>query len=225
MDNASDALKMAGAVLIFVMALSIIILAFTRTRQASDTILNYRDRETMYINSDYYYASGQKERNVNIETVIPTVYRAYLENYKVVFVGLNEPLYKIKNRDGKIIDKYTIDLERNVLKTYPNANLANNQEKSEFVRGILYHDFKGVESQDYLYNDTINNNEKGRLAFQQKFFVEDMTTCEALVDQLKSLVANGKKITEYIGVYYQNDNENEPEINKTEKRIITYKIN
>ena len=31
-------------------------------------------------------------------------------------------------------------------------------------------------------------------------------------------------IKEYLGVYYQNDDENIPDVNKNEKRIITYKI-
>ena len=47
MENAADALKMAGAVLIFVLAISIIIFAFSQARETSDTILNYRDRETI----------------------------------------------------------------------------------------------------------------------------------------------------------------------------------
>ena len=45
-----------------------------------------------------------------------------------------------------------------------------------------------------------------------------------MYELLKNNLQNGKKIEEYLGVYYQNDNENEPESNKTEKRIITYKI-
>ena len=49
MENAADALKIAGAVLIFVLALSVIIFAFTQTRQVSDTILTYRDRESEYV--------------------------------------------------------------------------------------------------------------------------------------------------------------------------------
>ena len=98
MENAADALKMAGAVLIFVLAISIIIFAFSQARETSDTILNYRDRETMYLESDYYYTSDGKERIVNLETIIPTIFRAYLENYKIVFEGLSTPIYKIKNR-------------------------------------------------------------------------------------------------------------------------------
>ena len=205
MENAADALKMAGAVLIFVLSISIIIFAFSQARETSDTILNYRDRETMYVESDYYYTSDGKERIVNLETIIPTIFRAYLENYKIVFEGLSTPIYKIKNREGTIVDKYTIDLERNLKRIYPNANLANNEEKAEFLRGILYHD----------YNNNVN-------AFQNKYFVT--MTDESLYGQLTKAVNSGKKIKEYIGVYYQDDNPNEPETNKDEKRIITYKV-
>ena len=62
MENAADALKMAGAVLIFVLALSIIIPFFTQVKQTTDIILDYRDRETTYINGDYYYNASGTER-------------------------------------------------------------------------------------------------------------------------------------------------------------------
>ena len=98
MENAADALKMAGAVLIFVLALSIIILALGQVRESADTIIDYRDRETLYIAGDYYYKSTDTVRNVNLETIIPSVYRAYLEEYIIVFEGLEKPLYNIKDK-------------------------------------------------------------------------------------------------------------------------------
>ena len=55
MENAAEAIKMAGAVLLFVLALSIILFYFGQVRESADTILDYRDRETMYIDGDYYY--------------------------------------------------------------------------------------------------------------------------------------------------------------------------
>ena len=55
MENAVDALKMAGAVLMFVIALSVSIVAFGQVRQTADIILDYKDRETVYIDGDYYY--------------------------------------------------------------------------------------------------------------------------------------------------------------------------
>lgn len=228
MENAADALKMAGAVLIFVLALSVIIFAFSRARQVSDTILTYRDRDAEYVEaigtsseSSYYYSYNQSERKVGLETAIPTISRAYVENYKIVFVGLSKPLYKIKNVEGNTVDKYTIDLEGNVSKKYPNARLANDNEKAMFLKGILYHNFDGVELDNGPRHYT------GLDAFNRKFFVTIDPSCDSIYNQLK-----GKTITEYIGVYYQEDSQQTddsstddvPEINKTEKRVITYKI-
>ena len=52
MENAVEALKMAGSVLIFVLALSVVILAFSQTREAIDTVLRYSDREYWTIEGD-----------------------------------------------------------------------------------------------------------------------------------------------------------------------------
>ena len=205
MENAADALKMAGAVLIFVLALSIIIFAFSQARETADTILTYRDRETMYIESDYYYGSTQSERVVGFETVIPSIFRAYLENYKIVFEGLDTPIYRIQNIKGNEVNKYTLDLEQNLKLTYPNSDVGTNKQKADFIKGILYHDYGNGDENDFVnrFND-------------KKISLKD---CESIYDQLK-----GKKITEYIGIYYRDDNSNEPEVNKEQKRIITYKV-
>ena len=48
MENAAEALQMAAAVLIFVLALSLSINAFGEARVASQTILEYSDREYDY---------------------------------------------------------------------------------------------------------------------------------------------------------------------------------
>lgn len=177
MENAADALKMAGAVLIFVLALSIIIFAFSQARQTSDTILTYRDRETMYVESDYYYTSNQSERVVSFETVIPSIFRAYLENYKIVFEGLQTPIYQIKNGNGEWVDKYTLDLEQNLTNTYRNPSLGTNEKKAEFIKGILYHDYSS------------------KTDFENSFKADNVRLdgCSSIYDQLK-----GKKITEKI---------------------------
>lgn len=201
MENAAEALKMAGAVLIFVLALSIIILSFSQVRETADIILDYRDRETLYIDGDYYYKAFGTERQVGLETVIPSIYRAYIENYKIVFEGLSDPIYIIKLNDGVTeIEKYTLDLESNQDLKYKNVVLANEEQKTEFLCGILYHKY-----------------ETSKAEFNKKFNITVGRT--SLYDQLKNAI-----IIEHLGVYYQDDNENVPEVNKTEKRIITYKI-
>ena len=212
MENAAEALKMAGAVLLFVLALSVAIVSFGQARETADTILDYRDREVQYIDGEeymdyFYYKSTGTERTVGLEAVIPTIYRSYIENYKIVFEGLDGPIYTLHLSGGKTIDKYTIDLE--TTKTgeieVNNVSLANDEQKSEFLCGILYYDFT-----------KFNGNKN---AFEKKYNVTLPSSGSGLIERLK-----GKKITEYLGVYYQNDNEDVPDVNKTEKRIITYKI-
>ncbi len=207
MENAVDALKMAGAVLLFVLAISVAIVSFGQAREAADTILDYKDRETVYIDGNLYYKTTGTERTVGLETIIPTIYRAYIENYKIVFEGLNEPIYTLKLSGNTDIKKYTIDLETKTTTDgiqINNVALANDEQKSEFLCGILYRDFTKSGTQD---------------KFEKKYNVELPRDDISLINRLK-----GKKITEYLGVYYQNDNENVPDVNKTEKRIITYKI-
>lgn len=199
MENAADAIKMAGAVLLFVLALSIIIPFFSQARETTDLILDARDRETTYINGNYYYKATGNERQVGWETILPTVMRAYLENYKIVFEGLSDPIYRIE-LGGKIIDKYSLDLETNNGTKYENVALANEDQKAEFLCGILYHKYRTNNYED----------------FNKKFNVE--IGSRSLSDMLK-----GKKITEKLGVYYQNDSDI-PDVNKTQKRIITYTI-
>ena len=210
MENASQAIKMAGSVLLFVIAISVIILSFNQARITADTILDYRDRETYYINGDYYYkASNNLVRQVSLEAIIPSIIRAYTENYKIVFEGLGDnPIYTIKKSggDNTEIKKFSIDLESNINTDFENVRLANNEQKAEFLCGILYHKFK---------NDDEN-------AFNNKFGIKVGDT--ALYELLKNNLQNGKKIEEYLGVYYQDDSEDMPDVNKTEKRIITYKI-
>jgi hypothetical protein len=205
MENVADALKMAGAVLIFVLALSIAIVSFGQVRETADIILDYRDRETVYIDGSLYYETTGTERTVGIETIIPAIYRAYLENYKIVFDGLTQPIYTIKRTVGSGLPKYSLDLETNIGTDYENVTLGNDDKKAEFLRGILYGKF-----------------EISKDAFQKDFGVELPTT--PLYDVLKDYLSSGKTITEYLGVYYENDSDDIPEVNKSEKRIITYKI-
>ena len=211
MENAADALKMAGAVLLFVLAVSVAIVSFGQARETADTILDYKDRETVYIDGNLYYETTGTERTVGLETVIPTIYRAYLENYKVVFEGLDSPIYTMKLSNGNEIKKYTLDLETKISSDQSqniyNVSLANDEQKSEFLCGILYKNF---------------NKSGSKTNFEKKYNVS--LPDNSLIEQLNGKVSSGKVIKEYLGVYYQEDNEEVPDVNKTEKRIITYKI-
>lgn len=117
--------------------------------------------------------------------------------------GFTHPDQKIK--------KYSLDLEDNVGTKFENAVIGNSEEKKrEFLCGILFNDF---------------SLSGGETNFESNFKVLVGTDngCQSLYDQLKD-IGNDKIITESLGVYYQNDNPNEPDVNKTKKRVITYTI-
>lgn len=106
-DNLSDALKMASAVLIFVIALSICIVTFTQVRETSEAVLYAKDDTNYY---DYIEQNDEDrdytKRVVGMETIIPTLYRYYKENYIVKFVDRNgvDPIiiYKSQKNNSNI---------------------------------------------------------------------------------------------------------------------------
>lgn len=195
MENATDALKMAAAVLIFVLALSISINAFGEARRASQVILDYRDREYDYT----YITSGTTQRQVGLETIIPSIYKAYKENYKIIFdmqnINDKNGLYSKKNENGNYDEINYIDLEKEVL--------GSDKQKEEFIKAIIY----GKKNISAEYKKEFSD-----LGINLKD--------EGIYARIK-----GKKVIEKLGVYYQEDiqgESNTPDANKTKKRVITY---
>lgn len=73
MENITDALKMAGAALLFVMAFTISMMLISKTRQTSDNIL-----DNLRLKDFFPQVEALEERTtreVGIETIIPTLYR------------------------------------------------------------------------------------------------------------------------------------------------------
>ncbi len=205
MENAAEALKMAGAVLMFIIALSVCIVSFGNVREATDVLLDYRDRETEYIDGDYYYrATDVTTRTVGLDTILPTIERAYTENCKVVFEGLpDKRIYnKITNVGGQYEDVVSFDLDED--NEFLNGGTPGIRA---FLDAVVY----GKQSDLYksLYENRINS-----------------SNSPCLYKQLKDFLKNdNNQIIEKAGVYYiedLNSSDEEPEINKTKKRIITY---
>lgn len=206
MENAAEALKMAAAVLIFVLALSISINAFGEARVASRTILDYKDREY-----DYTYVEGSDttQRIVGVDSIVPSIYKAYKENYKIVFEnvsGLEDGVYE--RNDEKV---YSIDLQNEVLGT--------NTQKEQFIMAILYGDM-------YEEYGTVKQRFKKNMGIT--------LYSEGIYDKIKN---RRQGLKENLGVYYQEETRTEnddgsleasdsnadvPDANKTTKRVITY---
>lgn len=205
MENAAEALQMAAAVLIFVLALTIAINSFGQARQTAQLILDNNDREYDYTYVDYDIATTK--RIVSVESMIPTIYKAYRENYKIIFDGLtdDEYLYEQRNEEGTKEKMYNIDMEYGV-------RLADDRRKLQFIMALLY----GKDMEDIGGNTFDEISEY----FEESagVYLKD----DGLYDTIK-----GKTFEESIGVYYQEeakggDVSNVPEANLTQKRVITY---
>ena len=84
MENASEALMMAFGVLIFVLALTVAINSFGQAREVSDLVI-YTSDETNYYTYEVATGGTSQNRTVGLETIIPTLYKYYKENYTVLF--------------------------------------------------------------------------------------------------------------------------------------------
>ena len=211
MENAVDALKMAGSVLLFVIGLTIAILAFSQAREAIDSVLRFSDREAFTMQDEevrkrFYYLSNENDTNryVGLETIIPSIYRSYKENYKIVF---------------EFPDDYYLYQDRETGLDIKEIDAVNMPDPKEFIDGILYHEYETNESD-----------------FRRKFGIVKMGT-ESLYNYIVSHQTQ-YNIKESLGVYVQDEirNPNQvdntddefnisnavPDRNKYRKRIITY---
>ena len=109
MENAVDAIKMAGSMLVFALALSVAMYAFTATSNAAQAISFYADESNYYsnlrLNGDMDY---NITRVVKAETIIPTLYRYYKENFSVRFYDNTTP------GSSKLIQLFDINTEGKV---------------------------------------------------------------------------------------------------------------
>lgn len=87
MENAADGLKIGFAVMVFVIALSIIFMMISQTKETADTILYYAD-DTYY---QEHMNAADDNRIVGISEVIATVYRYNKESVAVTVVLGNAP--------------------------------------------------------------------------------------------------------------------------------------
>ncbi len=223
MENAADALHMAAAVLIFVLALTIAINSFGQVRQASQFLIDYNDREYEYT---YVEDNGTTERIVGLESIIPTIYKAYRENYKVVFddttyayIG-DDGLFQ-RRKEGTLNEYepvYEIDLE--------NETIGTEEQKEEFLMAILYGtDLNKITGMNFSNIQTFWRN-NGMILNNKGLY---------------AIIKEGNyRFKENIGMYYQEQATGEddttsspglptddetsgaPEANLTLKRVITY---
>lgn len=227
MENAAEALKIAFGILMFVAALSLSISTFSNATSAINNIISYRD-ETQ----DYVYVTPLKKtddgklenRIVGVETIIPSMYKAYKENYKIVFqdaTGNELSLYNktLTNRTtisttstGEQVFTYQKDGENKISYIDLEEEVLGSQEAAiEHLNFLLQGEgYRYVSEKYYLKY-------KNQIIYTQGLY--------EFLDQYE--------FEEILGEYFQEDKDVGKEIpesevaqiNKTKKRVITYKIN
>ena len=96
MENAVKALEYAFAILIFVIALSSTMRLISEVKTTSDIVFSQIDTKKFYEDAkmpeDELTSDGNIKYNgrlVNVETIVPTLYRDYKENYVIEFYDKN----------------------------------------------------------------------------------------------------------------------------------------
>lgn len=139
MENVTDALYMGFAVLAFVLAITITISAFSQVITVSNYIVDTQDRETSYTYVDY----DNTNRIVSVETIVPTLYRAYEENYIIRFFYSNgQPINFLETRlDGTWTETNQINLRQ--------MNLGSQERANELVGELL----NGTVNENDIFNN------------------------------------------------------------------------
>lgn len=104
MENALDAMKMAFGMLVFVIALSASMYLLNTATSTSQILLYYADQSNYLDNINIDETDIVTKRVVNVETIIPTLYRYYKENFAVQIYNSNDDLVQVfdVNIEGKV---------------------------------------------------------------------------------------------------------------------------
>lgn len=131
MDDAVQALTMAFAVIVFVMALTVSMMLIGQARDASDTLTQYSDLTAFYDNIqllDNGEGVTETERIVGLDTVIPTLYRYYKENFCV----------KIYDVDNTLLQIFDVNIETNLRSAIVNTNAGSSKTDQELIKDEAY---------------------------------------------------------------------------------------
>ena len=166
MDNATDALIMAGSVLLLIVALTVSISSLTNIRQQFQGILDTRDQIELAKNGDEYinYLKNDTDiRTVEIETIISTIRRMRKESYTIYIYAdatavdnFESSKYKETIIETKIATKYGNKTLIPKNKKIIQLNLKNTNliflDPEEYYRftGFVYNELKGEKYEEYI---------------------------------------------------------------------------
>lgn len=102
MEDAVEALKIAFGALVFVLAITVTFFVISQARATAETVFYVSDKTNFYDNVKA--DKNNRNRVVGLETVIPTLYRYYRENFIV----------QIVDKEGKLLQLFDTTTEAEV---------------------------------------------------------------------------------------------------------------
>ena len=123
MEDAVQALKMAFAVFVFVIAISVAFYVLSKAKATSETIFYVSDKTNYYDNVE---SNSNVTRTVGLETVIPTLYRYYRENFMVQIMDVSGNVLQVfdttteweVSNAAKVIEKKRNARQKTLMKLY-----------------------------------------------------------------------------------------------------------
>ena len=151
MENAEKAVMMAFAVFVLAVALTISMYLFSVVTETAETLALYADSTVYYDNvqidenafdptTDEHIRNGTV-RIVGAETIIPTLYRYYKENFCV----------KIYGATGNLIQIFDVNLEGNVNRALGDTNAKSDASEPKHVENYAYNMVYNVEDSSKPY--------------------------------------------------------------------------
>ena len=175
MENAVRALEYAFAVLIFIIGLSASIYLLSEVKTTSDIVFSQVDTQQFYVDAeipeDELTDNGNIKYNgriVNVETIVPTLYRYYKENYIVEFYDL----------EGNNIIKFDLSQETTTRQLWTaNPEVDAKKRLDIFLNGIKGKEEETtaiINSQTYDISEDIAfvKNSDGSYVMEDKGYVE-----------------------------------------------------
>ena len=194
MENAVEALKMAGFMLLFIIALSITMVTLTQAKTTADSLVKNQDRQESYQYVEL--AEGETKafsRTVTLSDIIPTLYRYAQEDYAVQFY----------NSDGSPLNVYESGQMQNGIHVKKN-DLDLDTEHWEENGVTKYEEWRGNTTKIKQHVDDVVEFLL-QPSYKDRQFEEKLGTIEDYEED-------------------QDTNELVPDINKQYKRVITYTL-
>ena len=137
MDNAVEAMKMAFPMIVFIIALSATMYLLNTAASTSQLLLYYTDESNYLDNIDVI--GDVRKRRVNVESMIPTLYRYYKENFAV----------QIYNLSGEMVQIFDVNIEGKLRRAAGTTLARRTEEQKALVS--LYGDTNLTSTNPYLF--------------------------------------------------------------------------